>query len=60
MVKCFRKHKRKLLNDCYTLVSELIFKTTHGKWLILTPKQILQGLPIALAQAKAGNTSKSC
>ena len=26
---------------------------------ILTPKQLLQGLPIALAQVKAGNTSES-
>ena len=26
---------------------------------MLTPKQILQRLPIALAQAKAGNTSES-
>ena len=26
---------------------------------ILTPKQMLQGLPIALAQAKAGNNSES-
>ena len=26
---------------------------------ILTPKQTLQGLPIALAQVKAGNNSKS-
>ena len=31
---------------------------TQGKELkILTPKQMLQGLPIALAQVKAGNTS---
>ena len=26
---------------------------------ILTPKQILQGLPIALAQVKAGNNSEN-
>ena len=33
---------------------------TKGKGLkILTPKQILQRLPIALAQVKAGNNSKS-
>ena len=31
-----------------------------GKGLkILTPKQMLQRLPIAIAQVKAGNTSKS-
>ena len=33
---------------------------TKGKGLkILTPKQMLQRLPIALAQVKAGNNSKS-
>ena len=33
---------------------------TKGKWLkILTPKQKLQRLPIALAQVKAGNTSEN-
>ena len=33
---------------------------TKGKWLkILTPKQMLQRLPVALAQVKAGNNSKS-
>ena len=32
----------------------------EGKGLkILTPKQMLQGLPIALAQVKAGNNSES-
>ena len=33
---------------------------TEGKGLkILTPKQMLQRLPIALAQVKAGNNSES-
>ena len=33
---------------------------TEGKGLkILTPKQMLQGLPIALAQVKAGNNSEN-
>ena len=31
----------------------------HSKLKILTPKQMLQRLPIALAQLKAGNNSKS-
>ena len=44
--------------------SEAIYKSkqnrTEGKGLkILTPKQILQRLPIALAQVKAGNKSES-
>ena len=35
-------------------------KTTKGKGLkILTPKQMLERLQIALAQVKAGNTSKT-
>ena len=34
--------------------------TKHGTGLkILTPKQMLQRLPIALAQVKAGNNSES-
>ena len=34
-------------------------KTTQGKGLkILTPQQMLQRLPITLAQLKAGNTSE--
>ena len=45
--------------DIYSgIVSEAIYKTKHGKGLhILTSKQMLQRLPIALAQVKAGNTS---
>ena len=35
-------------------------KETQGKGLkILTPKQMIQRLPIALAQVKAGNTSEN-
>ena len=35
-------------------------KSTQGEGLkILTPKQMLQRLPIALARAKAGNTSEN-
>ena len=36
------------------------YKTKHGKKLkILTPKQMLLRLPIALVQVKAGNTSEN-
>ena len=53
-----------LLNDYSRIRSEAIYKSkqneTKGKGLkILTPKQMLQRLPIALAQAKAGNNSES-
>ena len=37
-----------------------MFKTKHGTGLkILTPKQMLQRLQIALAQVKAGNNSEN-
>ena len=37
-----------------------MYKSKHGTGLkILTPKQMLQRLPIAVAQVKAGNNSQS-
>ena len=49
-----------LFNDYSSIVSEAKYKSIHGEGLkILTPKQILQRLPIALAQVKAGNTSEN-
>ena len=40
------------------MLSEAKYKAKHGKGLkILTPKQMFQRLPIALAQVKAGKTS---
>ena len=37
-----------------------MYKTKHGEGLkILTSKQILQRLPIALAQVKSGNNSEN-
>ena len=42
------------------MVSETNSKSIHGEGLkILTPKQMLQKLPITLAQVKAGNTSEN-
>ena len=42
------------------MISEAKNKVTKGTRLkILTPKQMLQRLPIALAQVKAGNYSES-
>ena len=39
-------------------MSEAKYKTKNGKGLkILTPKQMLQRLPIVFAQVKTGNTS---
>ena len=46
--------------DYSSMVSEAKLKATKGTGLkILTPKQMLQRLPIALAQVKAGNNSES-
>ena len=36
-----------------------ILNPNHSKLKILSPKQMLQRLPIALAQVKAGNNSES-
>ena len=36
-----------------------ILNTNHSKLKILTPKQMLQRLPVALVQVKAGNNSES-
>ena len=42
------------------MMSEARYKATKGTGLkILTPKQMLQRLPIALALVKAGNNSES-
>ena len=39
------------------MVSEAKYKSIHGEGIkILTPKQMLQRLPIAIAQVKEGNT----
>ena len=52
-----------LFNDSAKISSEAIYKSkqnkTEGKGLkILTPKQMIQRLPISLAQVKAGNNSE--
>ena len=51
-MKCFTKQETRLLKAKN--------QTAKGKGLkILTPKQLLQRLPIALAQVKAGNNSEN-
>ena len=65
----------KLFNDYSSILSEAKYKTIHGKGIlsmsargkmcghsnlkILSPKQILQRLPIALGQVKARSTSEN-
>ena len=46
----------KWYNDYAKFIYEAMYKTKQGTWLkIITPKQMLQRLPIPLAQVKAGN-----
>ena len=52
----FRDYIKMILDSSYKTKQD----ETKGTWLkILTPKQMLQRLPIALAQLKAGNNSES-
>ena len=49
-----------MFHDYSKITSKAKYKSIDGKGLkILTPKQILQRLSIALAQLKAGNTSEN-
>ena len=49
-----------MFDDYFRIVSEAKYKTKYGEGLkILTPKQMLQRLLIALAQVKAGNISEN-
>ena len=50
----------KFYDDYSSVMSEAKYRATKGTVLkALTPKQMLQRLPIALAQVKAGNNSES-
>ena len=55
-----RNEAIKFYDDYYLMMSEAKSKATKGPGLkILTPKQMVQRLPVALAQVKAGNNSKN-
>ena len=55
-----REEVFKMFNDYAKNVSRNIYDSKQGTGLkILTPKQMLQRLPISLAQIKAGNNSES-
>ena len=50
----------KLFDDYSKIVFEATYKTKYGEELkILTPNQMLQRLPIALAQVKPGNAAEN-
>ena len=49
-----------MYDDYSRIVSEAKYKSKYGEGLkILTPEQMLQRLPIDIAQVKAGNTSEN-
>ena len=51
----------KLFDDYSIFVSEARYKAAHGEELkIKTPKQMLQSLPVALAQVKPITHLKTC
>ena len=55
-----RREAIKFYDDYSLMISEAKTKVTKGTGLkILTPKHMLQRLPIALAEVKAGNNSES-
>ena len=55
-----RNEAFKLYDDYFSMMSEAKYRETNGTGLkVLTPKQMIQRLPIALAQVKAGNNSES-
>ena len=55
-----RNEAIKFYDDYSSIMSEAKYRATKGKGLkILTSKKMLQRLPIALAQVKAGNNSKN-
>ena len=55
-----RNEAIKLYDNYSSMMYEAKIKATKGRGLkILTPKQMLQRLPIALAQVKVGNNSES-
>ena len=54
-----RNSNIKFFDDYSSLVFEAKFKVMHGKKLkMLTPKQMVQRLPIALAQVETSTTSQ--
>ena len=53
-----REEVIKFYSEYFKIVNKAAYDAKHGKGLkILTLKQMLQRLPIAVAQVKAGNTS---
>ena len=55
-----RSEAIKFYDDYFSMMSEAKYSATKGTVLkVLRPKEMLQRLPIALAQVKAGNDSEN-
>ena len=55
-----RNEAIKFYDDYSSMMSDAKYRATKGTGLkVLTPKQMLQRLPVALAQVKAGNISEN-
>ena len=49
-----------MFDDFFRILSETKYKAKYGEGLkILTPKQVLERIPVVLAQIKAGDASKN-
>ena len=60
MLQKARNEAIKFYDDCSSIMSETKYRATKGTGIqILTPKEMLQRLPIALAQVKSSNNSES-
>ena len=60
MLQKARNETIKFYDDYSSIMSETKYRATKGTGIqILTPKEMLQRLPIALAQVKSSNNSES-
>ena len=60
MLQKVRNEAIKFYDDYSSIMSETKYRATKGTGIqILTPKEMLQRLPIALAQVKPSNNSES-
>ena len=60
MLQKVRNEAIKFYDDYSSIMSETKYRATKGTRIqILTPKEMLQRLPIALAQVKPSNNSES-
>ena len=60
IIEIFITQVIKLCDNFVRIISDAMYREKQGARLkILTPKQMIQRLPIAIPQVKAGNNSKN-